>query len=322
MAAKHERRFVRQAVLTGVSVAMLGCTGSPGANPATQGQQALISIGGSALIAGIDGQDTQSAFASPELRVAPGRHALSVRRRKEIQTGKPVPSDATVIIAMAWGTTTVVSHDTCTLDVELQAGGEYRLVTNQGGDEWSWTASLSGPGSKATCSPQVTARDLVGRDLYLCCTMRFSGGEATDANYLYDDSAESTLPAGTKVRVTEVERFKVKFSPADGRRYQLWFQYGGEHLDSRLYFERLFLASDPTATLAGLSPDVAAAVRAGRVVVGMTKAQVLLARGYPPGHQTPDLEASEWLYYDSPGVGEYVVFANGVVTATRRGPAP
>jgi hypothetical protein len=41
-----------------------------------------------------------------------------------------------------------------------------------------------------------------------------------------------------------------------------------------------------------------------------------------PAHQTPDLEAVEWLYYIGPGRGEYVTIERGVIGSIRVAPAP
>ena len=39
------------------------------------------------------------------------------------------------------------------------------------------------------------------------------------------------------------------------------------------------------------------AIKAGNVIKGMSKEAVLVARGYPPAHATPDLSMDEWTYW-------------------------
>ncbi len=323
---------VSRQIATGVTCALLlavglGCAGSrgaptssadaPSASPAVSlaAREALIQVEGDAFVAAVDTRPMRPLSAPGPLRIPPGRRALGVRRRKGAWAHTQTTSDAA-------GGQRRVSSESCTLEVDLRADAEYRLAISDGADAWSWKASLTGPGLDATCVPRVSARELVGRDLFLCCAMRFDGGVATDANYLYRYSSDPMLAAGTRVRVTDAGRMTVDFSTADGRRYRLWFKYGRGQLDGPTYFGRIFVSEDPTVALAGASPAVLEAVRAGRVIAGMTRAQVLLARGYPPAHQTPDLEAAQWLFYDEAGTGEYVSFHDGVVTAVRRGPAP
>lgn len=44
---------------------------------------------------------------------------------------------------------------------------------------------------------------------------------------------------------------------------------------------------------------MAEAIRAGTPRLGMTKTQVLLARGYPPSHETPSLSGARWKYWQN-----------------------
>ncbi|MDD2759398.1 MAG: hypothetical protein PHH11_03775 [Methylomonas sp.] len=41
------------------------------------------------------------------------------------------------------------------------------------------------------------------------------------------------------------------------------------------------------------------AIMAGRVVKGMSRKAVLAAIGYPPKHETPSLEANDWVYWSN-----------------------
>ncbi len=60
------------------------------------------------------------------------------------------------------------------------------------------------------------------------------------------------------------------------------------------------VAQKPFAELtAGLSEKEIDAVKAGKLVVGMSKAAVIMARGYPPEHRTPSTEVNNWLYWEN-----------------------
>jgi hypothetical protein len=55
-------------------------------------------------------------------------------------------------------------------------------------------------------------------------------------------------------------------------------------------------------------------IKSGTLRRGMTKYQVLLARGYPPGHETPSLESDTWTYWSSRFSSHILVFSNGLLT--------
>lgn len=62
---------------------------------------------------------------------------------------------------------------------------------------------------------------------------------------------------------------------------------------------------------------VAKNIRNGIVALGMTKEQVVMTRGYPPGHKTPSLEVDTWTYWNNRFVTHALVFEDGVLTKGR-----
>lgn len=58
------------------------------------------------------------------------------------------------------------------------------------------------------------------------------------------------------------------------------------------------------------------AVKAGRVIVGMPKAAVLMAYGYPPEHKTPSREGNLWLYWRDRFKTQSVSFTDDKVSST------
>jgi hypothetical protein len=63
-------------------------------------------------------------------------------------------------------------------------------------------------------------------------------------------------------------------------------------------FARKFVvAQDPKAKIATWPAGVREAVRLGKVMLGMTKEQVIVSLGYPPLHQTPSLDAPQWKFW-------------------------
>jgi hypothetical protein len=104
--------------------------------------------------------------------------------------------------------------------------------------------------------------------------------------------------------------------------YTLAFRYGRKQQSASQYFRKILRDTNPMDSVKDVSATIAAGIRAGRLVPGMTKEQALIARGYPPAHRTPSLEANEWIYYDTPGFVDRVVFAAGKIQSVTRGPAP
>jgi hypothetical protein len=49
----------------------------------------------------------------------------------------------------------------------------------------------------------------------------------------------------------------------------------------------------------------------------MTKEQVLMARGYPPAHETPSLDLDTWKYWSSRFVTQTIAFERGILAAGR-----
>jgi hypothetical protein len=64
-------------------------------------------------------------------------------------------------------------------------------------------------------------------------------------------------------------------------------------------------------------PATADAIKNGVLKLGMTKEQVLMARGYPPGHKTPSVEADAWTYWSSRFINATLVFNQGVLVYGR-----
>jgi hypothetical protein len=170
---------------------------------------------------------------------------------------------------------------------------------------------------------------LVGQSFFLCCTMRFNPAfEAADSNYaryVYDGGYVSgpVLRAGTRVKVVAVGSrglaFQAEGSPTT---YALTFAYGKNQMSPSQYFKNILRTTDPMSSLGEVPIAIETGINEGRLAAGMTKDQALLARGYPPAHQTPRLEGAEWIYYDTPGFVDRVVFSGDRIQTITRGPAP
>lgn len=87
-------------------------------------------------------------------------------------------------------------------------------------------------------------------------------------------------------------------------------QYTGETIKG--IFKRTF--GDKKVNLDRFSDEVYEAIREGEIQEGMSKQAVILARGYPPSHETPKLDSDTWKYWESRFGTVLVHFENGEVS--------
>ncbi|MEQ1806630.1 MAG: hypothetical protein ABL900_14740 [Burkholderiaceae bacterium] len=138
---------------------------------------------------------------------------------------------------------------------------------------------------------------------FLCCNLRSDGSWISDVNYVA--GAKQTIPAGTPVKVTGFGRYRV-FIEFDGKKQALGNDYS-RTVKMEEFAQRYIVPQDPWAALRSAPPKVRDAVKNSRISRGMTRAQVLMALGYPIASATPDLDAPLWRYWTSSSA-EYQVF--------------
>lgn len=80
-------------------------------------------------------------------------------------------------------------------------------------------------------------------------------------------------------------------------------------------FDDLF--SQEPIDLSSCSAEIQSAIQQGMPRLGMTKEQVIMARGYPPRHATPSLESDRWVYWSSRLVKRTLIFRDGVLAQGR-----
>ena len=159
------------------------------------------------------------------------------------------------------------------------------------------------------CPGPKVESPLNGQMRYTCCNIRYEKPDISDVNY----QQGAIIPYGTRVQIIEVRKNEVKFLPVGHPEMTLVYKHGRKVYPFEQYLDRIFLTNPPT--LAGSSAPVAAAkgkkkaaaapsankfakqIEQGLVEPGMTKAEVLMALGYPPAHRTPSLDQPIWTYW-------------------------
>jgi hypothetical protein len=177
------------------------------------------------------------------------------------------------------------------------------------------SGDLGGPSFTTEVFPIIAppfVQPVAGRDYFLRCTIRVERGNYSMTNYARGDIVPVNTPVrliaargekltlkrldnGQDITIENVPKFTVK--PVDG-------------------VARIMLSAEKTP-LEKLPPDLAASIRSGEMRRGMNKEQALMARGYPPAHETPSVEGDRWVYWSSRFVKQTVVFENDRLTQGR-----
>ncbi|MDP0499205.1 MAG: hypothetical protein Q7P63_03810 [Verrucomicrobiota bacterium JB022] len=140
--------------------------------------------------------------------------------------------------------------------------------------------------------PQITPK--IGETYYTRFTFKYEGDEFPTTNYWRG----ALVPINTKVQLLEI----------DDDSFDLLIEETGMTVEvenvekyskrSVLQYAQLMLADRPTS-LSQFPEEIQQAIQMGDPRPGMTKEQVIYARGYPPAHQTPSLKSPEWMYWYS-----------------------
>jgi len=169
----------------------------------------------------------------------------------------------------------------------------------------------------AACNQPVQS-PFLGQTRYLCCNLHFEKAKISDVNY----QVGTLVPVGTPVTITDVRRKSVTFEPQGMPPITLVLRYGRRATTMDALFSQLFLTTDPRRELARMPAETRALIEVGDIANGMTKAQVLMALGYPPAHRTASLESPVWNYWQDRWHQFSVYFENGKVSRyTPRGPS-
>ncbi|NRF67443.1 hypothetical protein HLB44_10645 [Aquincola sp. S2] len=123
---------------------------------------------------------------------------------------------------------------------------------------------------------------------YLCCNLRTDGKWISDSNYM--ESGKRVIPLGTAAKVTGYGRFRAFVDLGDNSKQALGNDYSRD-LEMSAFATRYVVAEDPKKKLAALPPKLREAITSGRLAVGMSRDQVVMAVGYPITSENPRLDA-------------------------------
>ncbi len=160
---------------------------------------------------------------------------------------------------------------------------------------------------KAVSQPD---HEMVGREYYTRHGLRQEKNRWRSTNY----GRGTLVPINTRVRVDDITSSDIKLTIVDsGKPLKLANieKYTGGGTD--VLAERT-LSTEPT-DLSGF--EFQKDIRVGRLRLGMTKEEAILARGYPPVHRTSSTEDDRWVYQQNRFVTQTILFADGKLVKGR-----
>lgn len=118
-------------------------------------------------------------------------------------------------------------------------------------------------------------------------------------------SVGTFIPVNSEVTFEEIAKEGVIFN-YKGEKIYIRNVAKYTKLETEAFLNRTFAAVP--ADLSTLSGAEKASVAKGEIKPGMSRAAVILGRGYPPAHATPSLENNRWRYWKNRWATMYVEF--------------
>ncbi|MFY9511040.1 MAG: hypothetical protein WAQ05_08720, partial [Rubrivivax sp.] len=127
--------------------------------------------------------------------------------------------------------------------------------------------------------------------VYTCCNLHYEGDWISDANW----TTLPMIPAGARIKVSDLGG-KSADVLIDGRKMRIGLDYGRKQLTTDKLLAALTVKDDPAPRIAAMAAPVQAAIKAGKVMLGMTRDEVLVALGPPRADETASTSAAAWTY--------------------------
>jgi hypothetical protein len=148
-------------------------------------------------------------------------------------------------------------------------------------------------------APPPAGSQTLPRQGFACCDLHYSRDWINDGNY----AELPMIPAGTPVEVLNYGRHRA-YVKVDGKPMRLGHDYGRDQESLEAWVNKIVINSDPRGRIAAYPPPVQAAIREGKVMVGMTREQAITSIGYPLTSENVSLDAPMWRIWRS-SHGEY-----------------
>jgi hypothetical protein len=140
---------------------------------------------------------------------------------------------------------------------------------------------------------------------YTCCNLRYEKDWISDANW----GNLPMIPAGTPIKVTSYG-FNRAAVDIDGKPMRLGHDYGRSQEPIEKWVGKVVSRTNPKAKIDRYPEKIRAAIKAGKVVPGMTREQAIISVGYPPAHRTRSVDDPVWNMWAS-RAGRYELHWSG-----------
>jgi hypothetical protein len=137
------------------------------------------------------------------------------------------------------------------------------------------------------------------RQGFACCNLHFDKDWINDGNY----AKFPMIPAGTPVEVQSYGKDRA-FVLINGKPMKLGHDYGRDQETLDQWVNKIVVDQDPGPRISRYPRPVQDAIQAGKLMVGMTREQAIVAIGYPLTSENGPLESSTWKMWRSTH-GEY-----------------
>lgn len=248
---------------------------------------------------------------SAERYVAAGQHRLTLKA----QFGVAAPIEFLMRPSSFWK----VSGD---IVVELKPDTTYQIVGNL--DEFRREIWLEESSSGTVVGPkivnaeiaQVAEKEMAGA-AYTCCNLHYQGDWISDTN----ETTLPMIPAGSRIALRDYGRHRASVL-IDAKAMRIGHDYGRKEETNEAYVGKLMVKDDPKIRIKTFDPKVQEAIAAGKVRLGMSREQVIIALGYPRTDITPSLDKREWQYWTAGWEEFQVLWGNdGLVSQIRGEPS-
>jgi hypothetical protein len=148
-------------------------------------------------------------------------------------------------------------------------------------------------------APGSTGPETLPRQGFACCDLHYNGDWINDGNY----AELPMVAAGTPIEVLSYG-FHRAYVKIDGKPMRLGHEYGRSQETLQVWVGKIVVNDDPRPRITTYAPTVQAAIREGKVMVGMTREQAITAIGYPLTSENGSLNDPVWRIWRSTR-GEY-----------------
>jgi len=138
----------------------------------------------------------------------------------------------------------------------------------------------------------AVAKDKDNREYYLQHNIWLFKGQTSSLNYAVD----ALVPVNTKVTVLKEGDNEMKLKTG-GTEFAVVLVK--KHTKIKMSEFKARLLKETAVDLSKFSKTAQDGIHSGQIVPGMTRAEVLVARGYPPDNATLSLDVDTWKYWQT-----------------------